>query len=96
MTVNGIETNLIESPYKFTNKNLTFFFSSKFYLNKFVTNYQKFVEIESQKSKIKYQNNINFEIYYLLSFYKRIEKRGFYVEHEGKAIPYNIEFKAVI
>lgn len=79
LTKNGICLNIEESEYKVLKCGLLFYFSSKFYLQKFKNNVDNFVITESLKMKNKYQINSNLELYFAFSYYKKIEKRGFYI-----------------
>lgn len=79
ITKNGICLNVKESEYKSLKYGLLFYFSSKLYLEKFESNVEKYVNEESLKIKNKYKMNANFEVYLAISFYKKIEKRGFYI-----------------
>lgn len=84
-TVRGIELKLKDSNYIYNYKGLSFYFSSKLYLNKFVDNVQNFVENESIKFEMKYKVSITMEILLMIAFYKKIEKRGFrIVDSESK------------
>ena len=79
LTKNGICLNIEESEYKVLKCGLLFYFSSEFYLQKFKNNVDNFVITESLKMKNKYKINSNLELYFALSFYKKIEKRGFFI-----------------
>lgn len=79
LTKNGICLNIEESEYKVLKCGLLFYFSSEFYMNKFLNNVDNFVITESLKMKNKYQINSNLELYFAFSYYKKIEKRGFYI-----------------
>ena len=72
---------LEKSPYIYNFKNITFYFSSMFYLEKFkneVDNYIKNEELRFfQRYKLKLEKNY-FSQFLAISFYKKIEKRGFY------------------
>ena len=81
-TVKGICLNLNESEYYFKYKGLIFYFSSEFYKNKFANQILNFIETETLKLQVKYNLNINFDILFMLSLYKKIEKRGFRVYDE--------------
>jgi YHS domain-containing protein len=78
-TVNGIELDLPKSNYRYNVGNYTFYFSSEFYLENFKKNVKFFTEIESIKIKNKYKIYIDLDVYLTFVFYKKIEKRGFYV-----------------
>ena len=81
-TTKGICLNLNESEYYFKYKGLIFYFSSKFYRNKFANEISSFIETETFKLQVKYNLDINFDILFMLSLYKKIEKRGFRVYDE--------------
>lgn len=76
-TKRGIELDLKESNYFFDLYDLRFFFSSELYLNKFRNNVLTFIDSEILKLKNRYK--VYFELYreLAISYYKKIEKRGF-------------------
>lgn len=76
-TVRGVFLDLSESTYYYTYKNLRFYFSSKQYLEKFENNFRTYIDNENLKLNIKYGLNINFDIMLAISYYRKIEKRGF-------------------
>lgn len=79
ITKNGIELNIKESKFNFTVNEIKFYFSSELYMNKFKNEYQTFIDMETIKLKNKYKVNIKADVMLMISFYKRIEKRGFYI-----------------
>lgn len=81
-TANGIELDLNKSEYKFIFEDFIFYFSSEFYMNKFKNGVQQFILLETIKLQNKYKLKINLNLYLAVSFYKRIEKRGFRVVHK--------------
>lgn len=81
-TAKGICLNLNESEYYFKYKGLVFYFSSEFYKNKFANEITNYNETETLKLQVKYNININFDILFMLSLYKKIEKRGFRIYDE--------------
>lgn len=81
-TQNGIELNLKESKYTVIFRNFTFFFSSQFYKNKFIENVENYIEFENRKLMSKYKVNSSFSLYFAISLYKKIEKRGFRIINE--------------
>lgn len=93
-TKRGIYLNLEESEYFVIKSGLIFYFSSKQYLDKFVNEVDKYVKEQSIQINIKYKIYINVELYLLIAFYKRIEKRGFriYDDIKKKEISENIRF----
>lgn len=92
MTKNGIEMNLKKSKYKFIYGRYVFYFSSEFYLKKFKQGYQNFICYENEKIKMKYQVDIDLNFYLLVSYYKRIEKRGFLITYEGLELSKDLYF----
>lgn len=81
-TINGIYLDLKESDYKLNYNGLIYYFSSKLYMNKFKNNVKQFIVEETSKLKTKYKINIYFDTMLTLSFYKKIEKRGFRVVYK--------------
>ena len=84
-----IYNDINESEYKITYDKLTFYFSSKFYLEKFTREYSNFIKDETMKFKIKYKCNAYIDEVLLLLLYKKIEKRGFRVLYNDTNIREN-------
>lgn len=78
-TKRGIYLNLKESEYTFSIDGLTFFFSSKLYCEKFKNNLMNYIQNETYKLSQRYNVKINFDLFFMISLYKKIEKRGFYI-----------------
>lgn len=97
-TRNGIELNLKESIYKASVNKLEFYFSSELYLNKFINEKNLFINVESIKLKNKYKIDIEASLYLLISLYKKIEKRGFFIKdiEKNKEVSENISFKVIV
>ena len=74
-----VEYDINKSEYYFRVNKLTFFFSSKFNKTRFENGFIDYVNEETNKIKAKYKVNINLTNYLLLTYYKKIEKRGFKV-----------------
>lgn len=74
-----VEYDINKSEYYFKVNKLTFFFSSKFNKTRFENGFIEYVNEETNKIKAKYKVDINLTNYLLLSYYKKIEKRGFKV-----------------
>ena len=92
-TKNGIELDLKKSIYKYNYKDYIFYFSSLLYLQKFCNVVDEYVNTETKKISIKYNININLDEYLYLAFYRKIEKRGFYVLYKNKEVKkYEINF----
>lgn len=84
-----VYNDINESEYKITYDKLTFYFSSKFYLEKFTREYSNFIKDETMKFKIKYKCNAYIDEMLLLLLYKKIEKRGFRVLYNDTNIREN-------
>ena len=83
---NIIYYDINESVYSFTYDKLTFYFSSKFYLEKFKRTYIDYIKNETLKLIHKYKCHIYGDEMILLSLYKNVEKRGFRVEYNNHEI----------
>ena len=82
-TKNGIYNNLDESVYFYDYLEIRFYFSSTFYLKKFINNLENYINNEIEKLNVKYK--VDFETSQVVrllakSFYKQIEKRGYRIE----------------
>lgn len=92
-TKNGIELNLAVSEYKTEFANFIFYFSSKFYKNKFKESLTEYIDTEERKIKNKYKVDICLTSYLAISLYKKVEKRGFFVvSKHGEVINENVVF----
>ena len=98
ITKNGIELNIKESKFNFVINETKFYFSSELYMNKFKNEYKTFIDMETIKLKNKYKFNIRADLMLLLEFYKRIEKRGFYIKNlsNNQEITENTSFNLII
>lgn len=67
------------STYSYTLWNIKFYFSSKFYLHKFKNEIENYISKENQKLKIKFKLEINAEKMLAIAYYKKVEKRGFFI-----------------
>lgn len=83
VTKSGVYHNLKESKYTISNSEVVFFFSSNHTLNKFMDGYQKYREIRKQKSNLIDETYINYDTVADIEFYRKTEKRGFYVWLRG-------------
>ena len=84
MTKGGIERDLQKSPYSHKLNNLTFYFSSKLYKEKFITalaNYSYDFRLMLEKKLS--VSVIGCEDIASILLYKRTEKRGFYIEYRA-------------
>ena len=71
--------NIKESEFYYEIYNLCFHFSSLFNEKRFENNVQIYVNIEEMKIINKYQLPVDMKIYLAIAFYKKIERRGFYI-----------------
>lgn len=78
-TVNGVYLDINESDYIFELDGIAYYFSSEFNKNRFKDKVIDYVNNETMKLKNKYKVNCNFDLFFQLSFYKKIEKRGYKV-----------------
>lgn len=81
-TVKGICLNLNESEYYFKYNGLVFYFSSLFYKKRFIEKVESYVSMENMKLQVKYDLNLSLELIFMISLYKKIEKRGFRIYDE--------------
>lgn len=71
--------DLKKTPIKTLNKGLIFYFSSEFYKKKFIENVNKYIHEENLKLKNKYKISNICDLFLAVSYYKKVEKRGFRV-----------------
>lgn len=69
------------NTFKLNVGKLTLYFSSEFNLNRFKDNYEYYIKEENFKIENKYHVKIIAQYYFLIAFYKKIEKRGFRIEN---------------
>lgn len=91
--MNKIYNDLNESEYFFKYDDLIFYFSSKFYLNKFKSEYINFIKEQTNKLVVKFKCNIIGDEMMLLLLYRKIEKRGFKVTYNNVDITDKYSFK---
>ena len=75
--------NIKETVFDYEIYNLCFHFSSLFNEKRFKERVESYVNIEGMKIINKYQLQIDLKKYLAIAFYKKIEKRGFYVTKDG-------------
>ena len=86
MTTRGIYHNLDESKYSVFYKDTLLFFSSKFYLNKYLREYEGYREtFKRQHKALSKEFDECIDLLSDLYFYKTIEKRGFRVDIGGES-----------
>ena len=92
----GIYYNLDETVYSFDYDNLKFYFSSRFYLDKFKKEYIGYLKTETLKLRSKYKCILYADEMILLDLYKKIEKRGFKVLYNNESISDSYFINAII
>lgn len=87
--------NIKETVFDYEIYDLCFHFSSLFNKNRFIQNVSSYVNIEGMKIINKYQLPIDLTKYLAIAFYKKIERRGFYISIGEEPIPddFKIESK---
>lgn len=86
-TKRGIYHNLKESNYTISNGEIVFFFSSKFYMHKFLIEYKDYrVYFKSKMDLVVHEYVLNMDMLADISLYRKIEKRGFRAWLEGMDI----------
>lgn len=86
-TLKGIFHNLEESKYTISNTEIVFFFSSKFYRNKFMEKYKENrITFNDKADRLMDKPPLNMDTLADITLYKSIEKRGFYVWLKGVSI----------
>lgn len=84
--VNIVCYELEDSPFFLRIDDFMFYFSSKFYKDKFESGYKDYLRSETLKLNVRYKMIVYADEMLLLSFYKMIEKRGFKVKYKGVEI----------
>lgn len=88
-TQRGVYHNLRESKHTISNSEVVFFFSSEFTLNKFMMGYLEFRQnLKKRKSRL-VDTPLNFDTLADIEFYRRTEKRGFYVWIKGVSVDWD-------
>lgn len=86
-TKRGIELDFKESKFIVKFSGMTFYFSSELYMKKFRENVGNYVITENLKFQGRYGVNVQFKKLFAISYYKKVEKRGFrIVEDSSKTI----------
>lgn len=75
--------SLEDSPFFLKVDDFMFYFTSKFYMDKFKREYQDYIRDETLRLNVKYKMIVYAHEMLLLSFYKMVEKRGFKVQYKG-------------
>lgn len=74
---NKVYLDINETEYKYLYRGFIFYFSSKFYMEKFKNNVENFIKEETLKLNNKYKVKVDIPVILSFSYYKQIEKRGF-------------------
>ena len=77
MRVGKVYNDINESDIKVVKSGLIFYFSSDSFKRKFEQNVESYVKNEVLKLENRNQITANFELYFLIGYYKQLEKRGF-------------------
>lgn len=85
--------NIKETVFNYEIYDLCFHFSSLFNKNRFEQNVQTYCNIEEMKIINKYQLQIDIKKYLAIAFYKKIERRGFYISIGDEPIPDNFKIE---
>ena len=91
-----IYNDLNNSTYSVIYDDLTLYFSSNFYIEKFVKSYIDFIKDETDKLKVKYKCEAYADELFILLLYRKIEKRGFRVLYKNKEIKENYYFNITL
>ena len=83
---NMVFYELNDSPFFLRIDDFMFKFSSKLYKDKFIKTYKEYIRSETLKLNVKYNSLVYADEMLLLSLYKKIEKRGFYVKYKGSLL----------
>ena len=76
--------NIEESVYSVEIDNIEFYFSSSFNLRRFKEKSIEYAMQEERKLINRFHVEIDMEKYFLIAFYKKIEKRGFLIKYKNK------------
>lgn len=74
-----IHYDLHQSTYIFKYRNLSFFFSSMFYYNKFKKFYDNYIPYVGKLIEEKTEIHVNTKTIDLINYYNKTEKRGFLI-----------------
>ena len=88
--------NIKETVFNYEIYGLCFHFSSLFNRKRFEDNVQTYVNIEGMKIINKYQLQIDIQKYLAIAFYKKIERRGFYITLDNQELKDDYKIETVI
>lgn len=89
-TTRGIYNNISESTYNYSYNGITYYFSSKVYMDKFIERLEPFIDEEVNKMQVKLRTKVNADNVFAIRLYSLIEKRGFLIMIDGKEYNDNI------
>lgn len=89
----GIFYDLKDSDFIYLAGNSKFYFSSNFYLQKFILEIDEFIKNEKAKFLVNYKINLDADLFLMITLYRKIEKRGFRVVYKGKELEDRLTFK---
>lgn len=75
--------DLTETEFVSSYNGINFYFSSLFNLTRFEKNVDDFVKMETFKMINRYKVKANWSLLLMISYYKKIEKRGFRIEYDS-------------
>lgn len=78
--MNIVYQDITKSDISFEVNDVKFYFSSSFNLDRFKRRYEDYISNEENKIINRYHYPIELKKYFLICFYKLIEKRGFLIE----------------
>lgn len=87
----NVYQNIEESPYVYKYNDYELYFSSPFYLKNYKTRIDNYIKEEFYKLKNRYsifndEFNKTLNDVLIISFYKKVEKRGFRIYKKGERI----------
>lgn len=90
--------DLTESEYIYSTAFYDFYFSSDFYLHKFMNNYINYISQHSNKIDVRFMQKCDFYKVLILDYYKKVEKRGFrvYDKTKNKYVKEDYRIKGII
>lgn len=84
ITAKGIYLDLNDSTYFYRINDYKFYFSSRFYREKFINEMNNFCKEETIRLENRLKTSISNSIFLLFVLYSKIEKRGFRIEENLK------------
>lgn len=87
-TVRGVYTDINESVYQYYYDGITFYFSSPYYLAKFIELIEDEIPDFNNRTNRMYKNKFNLSVdkFGAIRLYQLIEKRGFRIKYKGSEV----------